>query len=282
MVDFPTVLGATTQPAMNSSEAVMAPSPRLLGRVALVTGGASGIGRATAIALAAEQSSVVIADLDLEAAEDTVKTIEAEGGTGLAVRSDVSIEPDVEAAVGAAAEQFGRVDILVNNAGHVQLKPFVELTPEDFDRMYEVHVRGAFLFCRAVAPLMKEQGFGRIINISSGGGVGLGSAYATHYHAAKAAQTVLGHGVGMALGLPDVTVNSIVPGLVDTPLWDSPETDNGWQRAVGRSAAEEMARRVSQSRLGRPLLPEEVARVVVFLALAESAAIARQTIVLGE
>lgn len=254
---------------------------RLSGRVSLVTGGASGIGRATADALAQEGSAVVIADLDVAAAEAGARAIEAAGGSALAVRTDVSVEEDARAAVDRGVERFGRLDILVNNAGHVQLKPFMELSPADFDRMYEVHVRGAFLFCRAAAPLMQDQGYGRIVNISSGGGVGLGSSYATHYQAAKAAQTVLGDGIGK-LGLDGVTVNTIVPGLVDTPLWRGPEADKSWRRAVGRSAADEVERRVAESRLGRPLTPEEIAHVVVFLALPESLAINRQVIVVGD
>lgn len=254
---------------------------RLQGRVSLVTGGASGIGRATASALAEEGSAVVIADLDVGAARETVEAISAGGGAAVALLSDVSSEDDAQAAVEVALRQFGRVDILVNNAGHVQLKPFLELTPADFDRMYEVHARGAFLFCQAVAPVMQEQGFGRIINISSGGGAGLGSPYATHYHAAKAAQAILADGVGR-LGLDGVTVNTIVPGLVDTPLWRSDDADDGWRRAVGRSAQEEVERRVAGSRLGRPLRADEIAYVVVFLALPESLMINRQIIVVGD
>ena len=171
----------------------MRPSPgSLAGRVAIVTGGARGIGKAIALGCAAEGASVVIADIDGGLAAETAAQIEALGGRALAVRTDVSATDSVAAMVGAALDRFGRIDVLVNNAAIVDVarQPSDLISEEEWDRVMLVNVKGPWLCVRAVLPAMREQRGGKIINLSSdlilSGVPGL-----LHYVASKGALTAM-------------------------------------------------------------------------------------------
>jgi meso-butanediol dehydrogenase/(S,S)-butanediol dehydrogenase/diacetyl reductase len=233
---------------------------------------------ACARALAAEGAAVVLADIDGERAREAAAALNAAAAGGaMAVVVDVTVAAQVEAAVATVLERHGRIDVLVNNAGYAIVKPFAEHTIDDLDRMYAVHVRGTALFTFAVAETMKLRRAGRIINVSSGGALGFASEHSVAYQTAKAAQAYFGRATALALGAHGVTVNTVVPGSVETGLWRRLDVA-AVQRVTGGDAAELLAARAAESRLGRTVTPEEVARVVAFLAHPDSAAIHDQTI----
>lgn len=248
---------------------------RLLRRVAVVTGGASGIGRAISHALAREGAAVVVADLDEAGAARVAAEIVETGERATSCTCNVSRPADAEQAMQSAVDAFGSLDILVNNAGYCQVKQFMDIDVDEFDRMFAVHVRGTFLCGQAAGRRMIEQGRGRIINIVSGGGQGA-SPYTSHYQAAKSAQASLGRSMALAFTAYGITVNNISPGLVVTPLWDKLDAD--YRTALGKTAEQEIAERLKHSPPGRTIEPHEIAHAVVFLSLDESSAINGQTI----
>jgi NAD(P)-dependent dehydrogenase (short-subunit alcohol dehydrogenase family) len=191
---------------------------RMQGKVALVTGAGSGIGRATSLQLAAEGARVVAADISLAGAEETVAQLRAAGGEGRAVRCDVTVESDVEAAVAAAVAAYGRLDCAVNNAGvEGTIAPLREQSAADWQRTIDINLTGVFLSLKHELAVMEPQGSGSIVNISSVLGV---VAFAT-----SAAYTASKHGV---IGLTKVAaleasplgvrVNAVCPGFVETPM----------------------------------------------------------------
>jgi NAD(P)-dependent dehydrogenase (short-subunit alcohol dehydrogenase family) len=247
---------------------------RLQDRVAIVTGGGSGIGRAIALRLAAEGAIAVIGDIDEAGAAETAALVEADGGRAHSLRADITDAADVAALVDATAERLGRLDVLVNNAGICQVKPFAALSAEDLEGMWRVHALGTFLCSQAAARHMAAARFGRIVNIVSGlHGYGA-SPFTAHYQAAKSAQTGLGRSMALAFAAGGITVNSVSPSTVDTPLWAGLDAD--YREHLGRSAQDEIAARLSDPSsfpLGRGPTPEEIADLVVFLALPASGAI---------
>ena len=190
----------------------------LKGRVALVTGGSRGIGRATATALAQAGCDVVVNYLQAEdSARDVVKAIEQAGQRGLAIQADVSAEKDVVRLMAAIETAFGRVDILVNNAGINPSKPLAELSPRDWHSVVDQNLTSAFLVSQAVIPGMRERQWGRIVMLSSiaaqtGGVVG------PHYAASKAGLIGLAHSYASLLAKEGITSNAIAPALIDTDM----------------------------------------------------------------
>ena len=191
---------------------------QLEGKCAIVTGGATGIGRAVCLSLAREGASVVVNYSRSEKeAEQTARDATAAGGQGVTFKADVADEEKFKEMVAFAHESFGRVDVLVNNAGYTQFIKHTELdklTDEIWDRIFAVNVKGAFYGIRAVAPFMKAQGSGRIVNISSVAGL-TGGGSSVPYAASKAAMIALTKSMAVALG-PEILVNSVAPGLIYT------------------------------------------------------------------
>lgn len=220
----------------------------LEGRRALVTGGASGIGRAIAESYVDAGARVVIADRDLTAAEDAARTMAADG----AVAVDVADEESVENAYAAAVGAIGAVDVLVNSAGILEESLLSEMSLDMWRRTLDVDLTGIFLMCRAAVPAMIAARSGRIVNIASQlgikGGVGL-----THYAAAKAGAIALTKSLALEVSRHNVLVNAIAPGPIETPLVDG-ITDE-WKQAKRRELP-----------LGRFGLPSEVAPTAVLLA----------------
>ena len=191
---------------------------QLEGKCAIVTGGATGIGRAVCLSLAREGASVVVNYSRSEReAEQTARDATAAGGQSVTFKADVANEEKVKEMVAFAHESFGRVDVLVNNAGYTQFIKHTELdklTDEVWDRIFAVNVKGAFYGIRAVTPFMKAQGSGRIVNISSVAGL-TGGGSSVPYAASKAAMIALTKSMAAALG-PEILVNSVAPGLIYT------------------------------------------------------------------
>ncbi|MGH7309180.1 MAG: SDR family NAD(P)-dependent oxidoreductase [Candidatus Rokuibacteriota bacterium] len=196
---------------------------RLQGKVAIVTGGNTGIGHAVAVAYADEGADVAIAWIAREPdAHATLREIEKRGRRALAVRTDVTREPDVQALVATVRETWGRIDVLVNNAGIQKAQPLTETSVEDWDRMIAVHMRGAFLCCRAVAPTMMAQRSGRIILVTSQLAY-IGRPRYTAYSAAKGGLLTFMRALAQELAPWGVLVNSVAPGLIDTGFDPLPE-----------------------------------------------------------
>src|SRR5215470_18352574 len=196
---------------------------RLAGRVAIITGGNTGIGRAVARAYAEEGADVAIAWIAEEAqARSLVSELEKKGRRAVAIRTDVTVERDVKALVSSVRETFGRVDVLVSNAGIQKAQPITEMTADDWDRMMAVHLRGAFLCCREVAPVMMARKSGRIIILTSQLAY-IGRPRYTAYSAAKGGLLTFTRALAQELAPHGILVNSVSPGLIDTGFDPLPE-----------------------------------------------------------
>lgn len=227
----------------------MSESP-LNGQVALVTGAARRIGRSIALELARNGADVVINYARSEAdARSTAAEISALGRRGVALRADVSRRDEVRQMVAAVEEQFGRLDVLVNNAGMFFPARFEELTEEQWDSILDANLKSQFLCAQAAAPVMKKQGRGRIVNLSSLGGLLAWPAY-THYCVSKAGSIMLTRCLARALA-PEILVNSVAPGTIQFP-GEAPDAD--YIRCVP---------------LHRTGTGDEIASAVLFLATAE-------------
>src|SRR5207248_8953313 len=194
------------EPAMSTTEQ----------RVAIVTGGARGIGAATAVRLAAEGRAVAVLDLDEAACKDTVEKITAAGGKALAVGCDVSDAAQVEAAVERVASELGAPTILVNNAGVLRDNLLFKMSVSDWDTVMNVHLRGAFLMSKAVQKHMVDAGFGRIVNLSSSSA--LGNRGQVNYSAAKAGLQGFTKTLAIELGQFGITANAVAPGFIVTDM----------------------------------------------------------------
>jgi len=220
-------------------------SQRLDGRVALVTGGSRGIGRAIARALAAQGAAVGVGYKSHDtAAQETVAEIATAGGRALPVRGDVAVEADVKNVVEEVTAAFGPIDILVNNAGVAMVRGVDDLTEDDFDRTIAVNLKSAFLCTQAVLPMMRARKWGRIVNISSGAARGAG-AIGVHYNASKAGMEGLTRGYAARLVKEGITVNAVAPSLIETDMMRG-RTDLARNIPLGRMGqADEVAQAVA-------------------------------------
>ena len=189
----------------------------LNGRVAVVTGAGSGIGRAIALQLARDGAAVSVWDLDRAGAEETVAAIEREGGRAIACVLDASVEAEIAQAAARTRAELGPVAILVNNAGITGHSAFLDITAEMWDRMIRINLSGPFLCTRAVLPDMLAAGWGRIVNISSSSAQS-GAFKMAHYVASKGGVIGFTKALAIELAAKGITVNNIPPGFVDTPM----------------------------------------------------------------
>jgi len=226
---------------------------RLQGRVAVVTGGAQGIGRAITLGMAREGAKVVVADLQADKAESVAKDARALGAEALALEVNVASEPSVQRLAEETFKRFGAVDILVNDAGVYLRSPVVSKSEEDWDRTFNINLGGNFLCARAFVPAMRRQKSGRIISIASSI-AHTGAKEFADYAASKAAIIGFVKALARELGPDGITVNAICPGSANT---DMPRRH--------RSEEEVMAR-LRATPLGHVLEPEDIAGSVLFLA----------------
>ena len=236
----------------------------LQGKVAIVTGGTRGIGRAVAVALAREGAAVTLCARDLSQAEKVAADLRSSGAQALAVKADVAQASDVEEMVEACLARFERVDILVNNAGITRDGLLLKMKDEDWEAVLNVNLRGTFYCTRAVLRPMIKQRAGRIINITSVVGV-MGNPGQANYAASKAGIIGLTKAVAKEVVSRGITVNAVAPGFIETEM-------------TGSLNPELKARMLAQIPLGRFGTPEEVAALVLFLASDRAAYITGQVL----
>ncbi len=227
-----------------------------IGKVAFITGGSSGIGRATALAFARAGASVVVGDVAEQGNQETARLIEQEGGRALAVRCDVTQTDDVKAALEKTGETFGRLDFAFNNAGIEPKKPAptADYDEEEWNRIIDIDLRGVFLCMKHEIPLMLAHGGGAIVNTSSGAGI-IGIKGSPAYTAAKHGVIGLSRAAALDYAAQNIRINAVCPGYIDTPMMG---------RFTG-GTPEGRAKVISEEPIGRMGRPEEIANAVLWL-----------------
>ncbi|MCL4414459.1 MAG: SDR family oxidoreductase [Acidimicrobiales bacterium] len=230
-------------------------------RVAVVTGSGQGIGAGVARGLALAGAKVVLNDIVPDKVAQVAQELEAAGAVGFPVVADVSSKEGAEALIAQSVEHFGRVDILVNNVGIARDKWITKMTDEDWDSVMLVNLKSQFLCCRALVPHLREQSYGRIVNISSR--AWLGGAGQANYAASKGGVVSLTRTLALELAKFGITVNCVAPALVDTPLFQT----------LGEETKDRLAGTVPMGRVGTPA---DIAEAVLFFASDEASYITGQ------
>jgi 3-oxoacyl-[acyl-carrier protein] reductase len=231
----------------------------LSNRVAIITGGARGIGRAMALRFAEEGCKIVIADLREKEAEETLRQISERNSEGIFVRCDVTKYSQIQEMIRQALNRFKQIDIMVNNAAvSPPERPFIEITEEEWDRTLDVNLKGVFLCCKAVVPHMQKRKYGKIINVGSLGALAPTTVIAD-YCAAKSGVVMLSNCLAADVAKDNICVNSLLPGITKTVLHDA-------VRPANLTKEEYFSKLDEIIPLGRVAAPEDIADVAVFLA----------------
>jgi NAD(P)-dependent dehydrogenase (short-subunit alcohol dehydrogenase family) len=236
---------------------------KLPNKVAIITGGSSGIGRAAALLFAKEGANVAIADTDLKGAEETLSLIKREHLDALVIKTDVSKATDVQNLVYRTIEKYGKIDILINNAGVVRVGSLNDYSEDDFDLLFKVNVKGVFLCCKYIVPHMMKQKSGVIVNLASIA-AHVGQVNHSLYCASKAGSLAMTRALALDLAPYNIRVNSISPGATDTPMLRGDVSKQARQRNMD---PEDLKKEFeAQGVLGRWAKPEEVATGILYLA----------------
>jgi NAD(P)-dependent dehydrogenase (short-subunit alcohol dehydrogenase family) len=240
---------------------------KLKDKVSIVTGAASGIGKATAINFAREGAPVMCADVNAEGAEATARQIADTGGQAASIRANVAKEDDVKEMVAQTVGRWGRLDVLFNNAGIGIGMPVTQMPVEEWDRLMGINLRGVFLGCKHAIPEMLKNGGGSIVSTASDAGL-RGSAFLSAYCASKAGVILLTKSLAVEWGGQGIRINCVCPGVIQTPILDPLIAMS--QQTTGATPDQQWKRMGDMHPIGRVGQPEEVAKAVTFLASNEA------------
>jgi NAD(P)-dependent dehydrogenase (short-subunit alcohol dehydrogenase family) len=229
------------------------PEHELQGKVAIITGGGRGIGRGIAERLAEAGAEIIVADIDVTQAKKTAEKLAKKGKNSLAIQADISRESAVNFLIKKSLEKFNKVDILINNAGIMFRTRLQHLSLEEWEKTLKVNLTGPFLLLKALLPVMKKNGYGRIVNISSSAGRSVSTLGGAHYTASKAGLLGLTRAAAKELASFGITVNAVCPGLIDTQMV---------RKTTKKAELKAFLNSFPIQRLG---LPEEIGALVVFL-----------------
>ena len=235
---------------------------RLNDKIAIVTGAASGIGKATATTFAREGASVMCADVNAEGAEAVARTIADAGGDAASVAVDVTREDEIKNMVAETVKRWGKLDVIYNNAGIANGNPVTQVLEEDWDRLIDINLKGVFLGCKHAIPEMLKSGGGAIVSTASVAGL-VGSPYLKPYRASKGGVVMLTKSLAVEWGQFNIRVNCVCPGVIQTPILDPFLETVAATGTPPEKVWEQIAPRPPLGRVGQP---EEVANVVAFLA----------------
>ncbi len=239
---------------------------KLESKVALVTGGARGIGREIALALASEGADVAVCDVNIELAQNTQKEIESLGRKSMALKADVTKFTDAEDVTNKILDKFSKIDILINNAGITKDGLLLRMTESDWDAVINVNLKGTFNFTKAASRVMLKQKSGKIVNVASIIGI-IGNAGQANYSASKAGIIALTKTTAKELGSRGICVNAVAPGFIQTVMTDK----------LPENVKEQMLKNIPLGRFGKPA---EVAQLCLFLASSDADFITGQTLVI--
>jgi NAD(P)-dependent dehydrogenase (short-subunit alcohol dehydrogenase family) len=239
---------------------------RLKDKVSIITGAASGIGKATALVFAREGAKVMCADVNADGAESVARQIVDTGGDAASIKTDVALEADVKEMVSQTVARWGRLDVLYNNAGIGYGMPVTQVSEADWDRLMDINLKGVFLGCKHAIPEMLKNGGGAIVSTASDAGL-IGTAMLSPYCASKGGVVLFTKSLAVEWGAMGIRVNCVCPGVIRTPILDP---FLATAQAAGTPAEEIWARMAKAHPVGRVGEPEEVGRAVAFLASDEA------------